>query len=478
MKKIAIITGATGGLGAAFISAVNTWDDIDEIWAIGRNTEKLANLSNSYNKTAPICADLLKDGVERLSEKLADEKPDGGSQKIFMKHRIHYERDELFDVSMVITNKIEITGKPSEDKLKDAFMKAVQNNEVLLTKIMIEDDGNAFYVENSMPKSQIRFVDEALETIRQKEEKKRFLVEEGEYIRAFVKENENDTSILFLMHHLAGDGKSLLYFIEDFLTFLCGGVKEYNGLRTAETKRKLDPVSKMWLHCVNRRWSGRVFTFDDAVLAFEHYWENRTTVIETEVIEKEEMDAILRRCHKAGIKFTAYLSAKLISESCKKTVLGYAVNYRHDKNRRMGNQVAAIRIKYRYNPSKTLIENAIQIQRRIDKNLNALEKGSYILNFVANISPTLRDAVNLEHSGYFHSNISFCLAKTMGYVGKTRDYAITNLSVADIPVKYGEYEIKQMMFAGPVVSYEKCVISAVTLNGKTVITTHTRKSIA
>ena len=28
------------------------------------------------------------------------------------------------------------------------------------------------------------------------------------------------------------------------------------------------------------------------------------------------------------------------------------------------------------------------------------------------------------------------------YVGKTKDYSITNLMVADIPVKYGEYEIK------------------------------------
>jgi len=76
MKRIAIITGATGGLGTAFIRAINTLDSIDEIWAIGRNTGKLADLSNSYNKTAPICADLLKDGVEILSAKLADEKPD------------------------------------------------------------------------------------------------------------------------------------------------------------------------------------------------------------------------------------------------------------------------------------------------------------------------------------------------------------------------------------------------------------------
>lgn len=63
----------------------------------------------------------------------------------------------------------------------------------------------------------------------------------------------------------------------------------------------------------------------------------------------------------------------------------------------------------------------------------------------------------------------------MGYVGKTKDYSITNLTVADIPVKYGDCEIKSMMFAGPVVSYGKTIIGVVTCNGKIVITRHERK---
>lgn len=58
------------------------------------------------------------------------------------------------------------------------------------------------------------------------------------------------------------------------------------------------------------------------------------------------------------------------------------------------------------------------------------------------------------------------------YVGKTKDYSITNLMVADIPVKYGEYEIKNMMFVAPVVSYGKRIISVVTCNGRMVITRH------
>lgn len=76
MAGIAIITGATGGLGMEFMRAVNEWPEIDEIWAIGRNAEKLDTLSASYKKAVPLRADLLDNGLEMLSAKLSSEKPD------------------------------------------------------------------------------------------------------------------------------------------------------------------------------------------------------------------------------------------------------------------------------------------------------------------------------------------------------------------------------------------------------------------
>lgn len=392
-----------------------------------------------------------------------------------MKHELYYERDELFDVNMVITFKIDITGELAFNKLQEAFYKALNINEILLTKVVLDSDGKAYYSDNSDPKSCILFVDDELEVIRRREEKKRFRIEAGEYLRAFVKKNEHDTSILFMMHHLGGDGKSLLYFIEDFMTFLSGGTKNYKEIRTAETKEKLDVISRGILRCYNKRWKNHVFTFDDLDKAHVKYWKNRTSVIETEVIENEKMNEILEECHNAGVKFTAYLTARLIASSHRKMDIGYAVDYRHDGNRSMGNQASGISIKYKYDSSKTLIRNARKIQHKLDIKLKDHEKSSYILNFVGGISPTLRDAANLEHAKCFHNRVSYSMAKLMGYVGKTKDYSITNLAVADIPTKYGEYEIKQIMFIAPVVSYGKRIISVVTFNGKTVITRHERK---
>lgn len=41
MKKIAILTGATGGLGREFLKQIMN-EDLDEVWAVARNRQKLS----------------------------------------------------------------------------------------------------------------------------------------------------------------------------------------------------------------------------------------------------------------------------------------------------------------------------------------------------------------------------------------------------------------------------------------------------
>jgi short-subunit dehydrogenase len=48
MNNIAIITGATGGFGREFIKLILQKENLDEIWAIARNNDKLLNLVNEF----------------------------------------------------------------------------------------------------------------------------------------------------------------------------------------------------------------------------------------------------------------------------------------------------------------------------------------------------------------------------------------------------------------------------------------------
>ena len=77
MKKVAIITGASSGMGRRFAETAREWGGIDEIWAIARRADRLEALKESAPyPVRPIALDLTDpaafDSVEAL---LAEEKP-------------------------------------------------------------------------------------------------------------------------------------------------------------------------------------------------------------------------------------------------------------------------------------------------------------------------------------------------------------------------------------------------------------------
>ena len=76
MKRIAILTGATGGLGQAFLRELLR-EDIDEIWAVARNQKKLEEIcSNFGNKVFPVLCDLSDEiEVKKLAALLEERRP-------------------------------------------------------------------------------------------------------------------------------------------------------------------------------------------------------------------------------------------------------------------------------------------------------------------------------------------------------------------------------------------------------------------
>lgn len=74
MKKIAIITGASGGIGQIFVRELAK-ETLDEIWVIGRNHERLLALKKEYGeKIVPICKDLAEDtDILSISDLLAEQ---------------------------------------------------------------------------------------------------------------------------------------------------------------------------------------------------------------------------------------------------------------------------------------------------------------------------------------------------------------------------------------------------------------------
>ena len=76
--KIAVITGASSGMGRDFAIAIDKEYDLDEIWVIARRKERLEELSKVCRATVrAVTLDLLDPGsYDIYSDLLKDVRPD------------------------------------------------------------------------------------------------------------------------------------------------------------------------------------------------------------------------------------------------------------------------------------------------------------------------------------------------------------------------------------------------------------------
>ncbi|MBR5751356.1 MAG: SDR family NAD(P)-dependent oxidoreductase [Clostridia bacterium] len=75
MKKIAIITGASSGMGKRFVETLDEYGQFDEVWAVARRREVLETLPCPY-PVKPVALDLSKpESMAEFARLLESEKP-------------------------------------------------------------------------------------------------------------------------------------------------------------------------------------------------------------------------------------------------------------------------------------------------------------------------------------------------------------------------------------------------------------------
>lgn len=392
---------------------------------------------------------------------------------------ISTERADLFDVNMMIAMSIDVKGNIDDEQVVRAFHRAVDAQEIFTMHIVIDEFGNAYYEPYDSQNNTLTFLDKDIREIIIEQEKIRFRIEEGEFLRVYARRTSKGLTFIFLMHHLAGDGKSLCYFIESFMTAMAGLELKYMKMKRLDVD-DLPPKSKMpffykkYVKHFNRMWKKekRIFTFLDMDESFNQFWSKHKTVIETRIIDEAELLSMKSMCHDNRIGLTSLLIADYLKNTVGKQDIGLAVDGRLDGNRCMGNQATGISIKYKYHRKISLLDNAMKIDKAIKNRLSDLRFKYFILHFMAAFDSSLIDAVNLQYSGAYTSKTSKKLASILGYGKNTKDLSVSNLTVLDIPEKYGELYIDNVSFVPPVISYGKNVIGIATVNNKMIISRH------
>lgn len=387
------------------------------------------------------------------------------------------ERPNLFEPNDYITFCVRISGKLCAEDLVYAVKSAYEANESTMSRIVLQSDGRAFYEMLPQSGCKVEITQGDWQEIVRTNEKIPFDLKNGELIRSFVIPHEDEFILMIMAHHLAGDGKALVYFIESVMNALSGVKPEFKPLSVLTREsfpEKLSFFVRKYIAYCNRKWramGGRVFTWEDYYNLHNYYWKDNFSRIRYKIFSTEETARIIERAKAIGVSVNSYLVTALLQADSKNRVVGIPVSIRENGDKSMTNLTSGISISHRFSEKKTFAENARQVHMKIHK---AIERNRmFVLQFVAGFTPSIIDGVLLSTHNCVQNPMLKKLAKTMGYVGKQkRDLGVTNLTVLDIPTVYGENRIEEIIFVPPAVSYSDNIVGVSTFDGRMMVAVH------
>lgn len=275
-------------------------------------------------------------------------------------------------------------------------------------------------------------------------------------LKVIVYPGKSGFEILFIVHHLLGDGRSVLRLLCEFADcYVSENAPNYTDEQLISSVHDLPMggsdlalISKIIINKANHDWRKEKHRVNyTEYLSFEKDFihNNPPTSYEIETLESENVNGLLNLCHKHGISLNDYLVAEMMcKEQTDRIVIAVdireqATSYREGA---LGNYATAISIK---NTSKSndVIQKAKGVAKQIRRNLNNVQKKMMILSCYFRLDPELIDVAAISTMGDFESKAGkFIGSLILGY-GKRNGYSVTNLGNVENP------NIEEAMFIPP-----------------------------
>ena len=397
-----------------------------------------------------------------------------GEESARDKKYIRSERANLFEPNDYITMVVTFSGKLTQNEAAQAVKQAYANNEASMSKIVLKADGSAYYEKLLESGCKVFFDSRNWREILKENEKCPFDLKNGELIRTFIIKEEQGMTLLLMAHHLAGDGMSMLYFIEDILLALNRKELAYKPMillnrEYLRKKARLPFAITLLVQKANRSWKkhGKIFTWEDYEAIHHTYWDSHSSEI---MVQSYDLNELKADCPE-GVTLNSYLTAILLQKFPEDRTVGIPVSVR-EHNHSMSNQTSGVAIKYRYNKKLTLAENAVQIQKRSKRQLKNKTTKYFVLLLMEQLDSTLIDAVLMHTHGCYQNLLAQRMSEILGYNGNGgRDLGISNLMKIQIPKEHQNFRIEDILFLPPKVSYTKQVIGIATY-GETLYMIH------
>lgn len=114
-------------------------------------------------------------------------------------------------------------------------------------------------------------------------EKIPFAINKGELVRVFLIPSTDKTQIIIMTHHLAGDGKSIIYFVKDIMNALADIPLTYKPLTLLERnlpQKGLFAAAKLYARYCNHKWDNRFWAWQDYYDMHNKYYVKNQAVLQ------------------------------------------------------------------------------------------------------------------------------------------------------------------------------------------------------
>lgn len=393
-------------------------------------------------------------------------------KSMIIKAELKKERVYLCAPNSCVATSVNIIGNIEIDKLRIAIKEAVKHNEILNTKIQVEANGNAYYItDNVRPIPPISISNFSWQEIAEEQVKIRFNIESGELIRFFIIHKPDGIQLLIINHHLAGDGLSIAFLIEDIMNILSGKEIAHKEIQLMDPEHyngvsPLSPMIRFLMKRLNKSWgkSGTIFQPDDHIRLFNKYWSQCNVKIYSQAIDKNTLEKLYQLSKQNNVSMNSILLTAFYKVFQTKTDIGISINLRNKENKDMGNYATGVSIQYDYDKGLSFCENAVIVHKAVYEKINNNKEKFFLMQFMNGLSKTLIDATYFSIFDNYKNRAAKMIANMFGYSNDPQGISITNLTKIPIATNYGPYQLSNYLCVPPLVPNIKMIFGISTFD--------------
>ena len=402
------------------------------------------------------------------------------------KYYLNMERPHLMNPAMNIIIKADFKGKFDEKRFRGAVKTLTNTYGILGATVQMDEKGRAYFLAQSAKPISVKVLDggASFERLVSAENQKPFKLSTDSMLRIFVISAPCAFSIIFISHHLLGDGKSNLLLVESLAKIYMGEEIPYVGIRllksTEQFPKESEPafLVKLYLESLNKQWRKQVtkFTLRDYEKMFKQYHKERETALYTMTLNAVELRKLSYRCKQLGITINSavvaafvYAKKELIGrQNNHKEKVGIAIDLRDELNfdasRLIGNYASAITIEQRNLKDEEFDKFMLKIHNKLLVKIKNPKSRWLCLRAFDWLDGTLMDSAYFCTNGNFENKASKRYLKMMSYDGKPEELGVTNLGKTFMRMPEG-LELESIMLVPPASLGNDITVGVVTYQG-------------